>query len=76
MNQAYDDHMANLYGWICLRPDPEEAVANLEDYALRDLFAWLDAKAITTGIPALIHGLMLCEAAERFLKNKKPGGEE
>lgn len=80
MNKAYDDHMANLYGWLCLRPDIEAAVANLDGYALRDLYAWLESKTIRTGIPAMISGLLFCEAADRFMKQtqdfKTQGGGE
>jgi len=68
VNKAYDDHMANLYGWLCLRPNIEAAVAALEAYALRDLYAWLEQQNPRTGIPAMISGLLFCEAADRFMR--------
>lgn len=61
-------HMANLYGWVCQQACQEKAVADLADYALRDLNGWLEGLGVTAGFPALIHGLILVEAAERFMK--------
>lgn len=61
-------HMANLYGWVCQQACQEKAVADLADYALRDLNGWLEGLGIVSGVPALIHGLILVEAAERFMK--------
>jgi len=68
-----DDHMQTIYGWICQQPDPEAAVAALEDYALRDLSGWLARRGAVNGIPSLIHGLCLVQAAERFMKLTPPG---
>ena len=61
-------HMEKLYGWICRQACQEKAVADLEDYALRDLNGWLARMGCMSGVPSLIHGLILVEAAERFMK--------
>jgi len=61
-------HMENLFGWICRQACQEKAVASLEDYALRDLNGWLARMGNLSGVPGLIHGLILVEAAERFMK--------
>ena len=66
--EAKEAHMENLFQWICRQACQEKSVASLEDYALRDLNGWLARMGCMSGVPSLIHGLVLVEAAERFLK--------
>jgi hypothetical protein len=74
LTDALEAHMENLFGWICQQQDQEKAVESLEDYALRDLNGWLARLNVPNGIPGLIHGLVLVEAAERFMRQRQ-GGE-
>ena len=76
IEDARETHMEHLYAWICRSGDQEAIVAALEDYALRDLGGWLARLNVGTGVPGLIHGLVLVEAAERFMKQKNAGGGE
>lgn len=66
MKSPMHAQMEAIYQWICLQPDQEAAIAALEDYALRDLHAWMEERAVSTGVPAMILGLVLCEGAQRF----------
>lgn len=68
MSAEKGQHMANVYQYLCLHENVEEAVSALQDHALRDLAEWLDADGTTTGIPGMVSGLLLCEAAKRFLE--------
>ena len=63
---AREEHMRNLYAWLCEQRDEQAAVASLEDYALRDLLGWLALLNVTSGIPGIIYGHALVEAAHRF----------
>jgi hypothetical protein len=58
--------MQTLYGWICQQRDEQAAIAALEDYALRDLLGWLGRLNVLSGIPGIIYGHALVEAAKRF----------
>lgn len=61
--------MGNLYACICIQRDEAAAVAELEDYALRDLLGWLGRLNVLSGIPGQIYGLCLVESARRFAAN-------
>lgn len=63
---AREEHMRNLYACLCLQRDEQAAIASLEDYALRDLLGWLALLNVTSGIPGIIYGHCLVEAAHRF----------
>jgi len=70
LDDAREAHMENLYGWICCQPDQEQAVAGLEDYALRDMGGYLARLNVERGVPGLIRGLVICEACDRFMKTQ------
>lgn len=67
MTAEAEAHARTIYQWICEQADQEKAVANLADYALRDINCWLARMGAVSGIPSMIHGLILCEAARRYL---------
>jgi hypothetical protein len=70
VNPPIDEHMENLYGFICRQPNQERAIATLEDYALRDLNGWLSRQNAENGVPGMIRGLCICEACERFMRQE------
>ena len=67
MTLQQEQHAKALFASICASPDPEAAVGSLASFALRDLNAWLAREGAVSGIPSMIHGLILCEAARRYL---------
>jgi len=75
LDDAREAHMENLYCWICRQPDQEKAIASLDDQVLRELGGYLSRLGQESGVPALIHGHVICEACERFIKQKPAGGE-
>lgn len=63
-----EEQLAGMYAHLTKAADLEQAVKNLTSRSLRDLNGWLARAGVMTGIPALIHGVILVEAAERFMK--------
>lgn len=66
----------DLYAWICEQPDQESVIVGLQDDALRSLNGWLARMGAVSGVPSLIHGLVLHEAAARFLKSPQGGAHD
>ena len=60
-----------LYRWITRHPDPERAVAALSTPQLRELNCHLARDGAQSGIPSLVHGLILHEAAGRLMIQDK-----
>jgi hypothetical protein len=56
-----------LYRWLTWQPDLEAAVRDLTTRSLRELNGYLARKGATSGVPAMIHGLILYEAAGRLM---------
>jgi hypothetical protein len=63
-----EEQMAGLYASLTLAADLEQAVRVLTSRSLRELNGWLAREGCMNGVPALIHGLILLEASERFMK--------
>lgn len=59
-----------LYRWLTMRGNLEAAVKSLKTQQLRVLNGYLARLGETNGIPALIHGLILHEAATRLMIQK------
>lgn len=60
-----------LYRWLTWQPDLEAAVKGLTTRSLRELNGYLARKGATSGIPAMIHGLILYEAAGRLMLQRE-----
>jgi hypothetical protein len=60
------NHGSTLYDWAVRQPDLAATISGLDEDALRVLHAYLGHFG-DTGVPGLIHGLLLDEAAHRFL---------
>ena len=63
--------MERLFQLICLSPETSRAVEMLDDWSLRDLTRWLKEKDVLSGVPGMLLGLCLTEAAERFERGVK-----
>lgn len=61
-------HFEDLFLWVCRHADQERTIADLEDDALRATHHYLVNLGVETGVPGLIHGLVICEASARFMK--------
>lgn len=72
MTEEAINHMENLYAWICWQPSQEHTIATLEDYALRQLNSYLTIQGVPSGVPGLIHGLVICEIADRWMNIEHP----
>lgn len=59
-----------LYRWLTLRGNLEASIRALSNAQLRILNGYLARLGETNGIPALIHGLILHEAATRLMIQK------
>ena len=59
-----------LYRWLTWHPSLEKAVQALSTQQLRILNGHLGLAGATNGIPGLIHGLILHEAAGRLMIRK------
>ncbi len=59
-----------IYLSLALAEDLEQAVKDMTSRGLRELAGSLARQGCASGVPSLIHGLLLHEAAERFLKMK------
>jgi len=69
-----EEQLAGLYASLTLAADLEAAVQKLTSRSLRELNGWLAREGCMSGVPSLIHGLILVEAAERFMKMKTQVG--
>lgn len=56
-----------LYRWLTWHRNLEKAVNALSTQQLRTLNGYLARAGATSGIPSLIHGLVLYEAAGRLM---------
>lgn len=56
-----------MFRELCLLADIEAGVGVLADDNLRSLYGWLSRENHTTGVPGLVRGLVIAEAAERWL---------
>lgn len=65
--KAQAKRVKRLYRWLTWQPNLEEAVAGLTTRSLRELNGYLARKGVSHGIPGLIHGLILHEAAGRLM---------
>ena len=63
-----EEQLAELYAHLTKAADLEKAVNGLTSRSLRELNGWLARAGTMSGIPSLIQGLILVEAAERFMK--------
>lgn len=59
-----------IYRWLVWHRQLEKAVAALSTQQLRLLNGYLARAGATSGIPSLIHGLILHEAAGRLMIQK------
>ena len=59
-----------LYRWLTWHRDLERAVQTLSNQQLRVLNGYLGRAGAANGIPAMIHGLILHEAAGRLMIQK------
>lgn len=60
--------MDDLYNRITRVGDPEAEIAGMEDAEVRDLYEYLAASDVQTGIPCLVRCLLALEAGKRFLE--------
>ena len=63
-----EEEISGLYAHLCRATDLERAVSNLPPRSIRALNGWLARAGCVSGVPSLIHGLLLDEAAQRFMK--------
>lgn len=68
VEQVTTRHLEDLFFWVCAKADQERAIADLDDDALRATHHYLVNLGVETGVPGLIHGLVICEASARFMK--------
>lgn len=59
-----------LFRWLTWHRDLESAVAVLSTAQLRELNCYLARAGAVSGVPSLIHGLVLHEAAKRLMEGK------
>ncbi len=59
-----------LYRALTWEQDLEKAVQDLTNRSLRELNGYLGRKGAVSGIPSVIHGLVLYEMAMRLAKQK------
>jgi hypothetical protein len=57
-----------LYAWLCLQDDLEGAIRDLTNRSLRELGGMLSGR--TGGVAGWIYGLILIQAAERFMNQR------
>jgi hypothetical protein len=65
------EQIDGVYSWLTVQPNLEAAVRGLENGDLREVNGALSRLGAENGIPGLIHGLVIVEAARRFFKEKE-----
>lgn len=64
-----------LFRWLTWHRNLEQAVKSLSNQQLRVMNGYLAKAGDANGIPSLIHGLILNEAAGRLMAGKDKGKE-
>lgn len=66
--EYHDAAMARAYAELCMEVDLEQAMCKLTDQRVYDLTRWLVMQGVSSGVPALVSGLLEVEATKRFMK--------
>jgi hypothetical protein len=68
MQRRNAKRIRKMYAWLCRQNDLEGAIRDMTNRSLREINGMLNG--CKGGVPALIQGVILVEAADRFMNQR------